>query len=267
MPPDPLLVLADPDELALIQWLNPRITQPMLEEISMNDCGEEGPAHLTGIQLQLRPSLPPGLLPWCPREVLELERWREPDETHIDSPQSGERGHLKRLFACAILLRNGAYVSAQDGLSEEDFFLQTSAASLDRLTRSAIAIEVPRLALGFILWLFQVQKHPRLRPFIAFCARVLASAMEFGDMPERDIVQICDWVDDEEKQCRDLLGDDVETEQWLIGLNPYEERHGKRWASLATNLPNARKGFSEAIDLRLRKFSNRLKGSSAENGE
>ncbi len=234
----------------------------MLEEISLNDCGEESPDHLAGIQAQLGPHPPLGLLPWYPREVLELERWQEPDKAYTDRPPSGERGHLKRLLACVILLRNGAYVSGRYGHSEEDFFLQTSAASLNQLTRSAIAIEVPQLALGLILWLFQVQPHPGLRAFIAFRSLALASAMGFGEATEQEIVQICDWVDCEEKRCRQVLGDDADTQRWLIGLNSYEERHSERWASLAKNLAHARKGFSKDASLRLQQFLDRLEGNS-----
>jgi hypothetical protein len=248
--PAPLLFLATPDELGFIQWLNPRITRPMLEEISANDRGDDSSKHFAAIQGLLRPNPPLGLLPWWPREVLELERWGEPDKAHTNQPPSGERGHLKRLFACVILLRNGAYLSGEYGLSEEDFFLQTSAATLDRLTCSAIAVKAPQRALGFILWLFQEQAHPGLRAFIAFCALALASALSFAEMAEADVMKVCDWVDREEKLCREALGDDVGGERWLIGLNSYEKRSSERWALLARNLTNSQRKFSEGIDLR-----------------
>jgi hypothetical protein len=260
--PKPLLVLATPAERTLLEWLGAKVTRQMMEELSLNDYGEDGPGHLAGILAQLGPKPPLGLLPWCPREVLELGRWEDPDRAYTNQPPSRERGHLKRLLACVILLRNGAYVSGRDALSEDDLFLQTSAASLNRFTRSAIAIEVSQRALGFTLWLFQVQPHPGLRAFIAFCSLVLASAMGFGEATEQEIIQICDWVDDEEIQCREVLGDDVDTDRWLIGLNSHEKRRGEEWALLAKNFLHARKGFSEDVSLRLHQFSDRLEGNS-----
>src|ERR1700679_3868146 len=136
----------------------------MLEEISANDWGEDTSVHLAGILAQLAPHPPLGLPPWHPREVLELERWSEPDEESPHGPPSGDRGHLKRLLACEILLRNGAYVNGPYDLSEEDFFLQTSAATLLQLTASALALGIPDVALGFVLWLFEAQPHPGVRP-------------------------------------------------------------------------------------------------------
>src|SRR5580700_338580 len=112
-----------PSECALLDWVRTKVTLPLLEEISANDYGEETADHLAGIQAQLAPNPTLGLLPWCPREVLQLERWNEPDSGSPDRPPSDERGHLKRLLACVILLRNGAYVTGPFGLSEEDYFL------------------------------------------------------------------------------------------------------------------------------------------------
>ena len=115
-------MLATPAECALLEWLNTKISQPMLEEISLNDYGEDGLDHLAGIRAQLGPNPPLGSLPWCPRVVLELERWTEPDEAQGNRRPSGKRGHRKRLLACVILLRNAAYISRRDVLSQGDFF-------------------------------------------------------------------------------------------------------------------------------------------------
>lgn len=169
--------MAAPSECVLLDWLQPRVSRLMLEEISANDYEWESAGHLAGIQAQLTTHPPLGMLAWCPREALVLESWRDPDRAHLDKPPSGTRGHMMRLLACTILLRNGAYVSSPDPLSDEDFFLQTSAARLIRLTQSILALEIPALGLGFMLWFFEAQPHPRLRPFTAFCALALAAAI------------------------------------------------------------------------------------------
>ena len=154
----------------------------MLEEIAANDRGEDTAKNLAGIQAQLSPRPPLGLLPWWPREVLELERWSEPDRRHDGQPPSGERGHLKRLLACTVLLRNAAYVTSRPDPFDfdEEFFLETSAASVVRLTGRALALRIPGGALGFLLWLFESQPYPGFQPFVAFCIVALAAAMDFG---------------------------------------------------------------------------------------
>ena len=139
--PGSLLKIATPSEDDLLHWVQARVGRPLLAEISANDRGEDITKHLAGIQAQLRPNPPFGLLPWWPREVLELERWSNPDRAYLDSAPDGERGHLKRLLACLILLRNGAHLSEAHRHSEEEFFLQTSSASLVRFTGSALALK------------------------------------------------------------------------------------------------------------------------------
>jgi len=258
--PESLFRMATPSECALVEWLKTQVTLTMLEEISTNDYGQTTAEHLAGIQAQLTANPPMGLLPWCPGEVLQLERWTEPDQPYREQPPSRERGHLKRLLACVILLRNGAYVSGEYGLSEEDFFLQTSAASLVQLTRSALALGTPERALGFMLWLFDAQPHPALRPFIAFSALALASAIGFGEASWEEIDQICNWVDSEEEQSRNILSDDIESGRWLVGVNSYECLKGRdQWVLLARQVfDQPQRKYAPEIESTLRRFSERL---------
>jgi hypothetical protein len=257
--PGALLAIATPSEDGLLEWLKTKVSRVMLEEVSANDWGEDTAVHLAGILAQLAPHPPLGLLPWHPREVLELERWSEPDQAAQDNPPSGERGHLKRLLACTILLGNAAYVSGQYDLSEEDFFLQTSAASLLQLTRSAMALGIPDVALGFTLWLFEAQLHPGVRPFTAFCALALASVVGFGEASEQEIVEVCGWVDAEEARCRSSLGSDVDSERWLIGVSFYEADRRERWLLVAKQaFEHTGREYSTKIRERLRQYSDRL---------
>jgi hypothetical protein len=194
------------------------------------------------------------MLPWCPREVLELDRWNEPDLGYQGKPPSGERGQLKRLLACTILLRNGAYVSTQDALFEEEFFLKTSATSLVQLTRSGLALGIPEPALGFILWLFDAQLHPALRPFTAFCALALVVAAGFGAASDKEIAEVCDWVDAEEEKSREVLGEEVDSAQWLIGLNSYEGLSDRNewWFLAKLVFEHPRRAYSDEIRSTLR---------------
>lgn len=232
----------------------------MLEEISANDYGQNLIENLAGIQAQLKPNPPLGLLPWWPREVLELERWSDPDRSHPDKPPSGERGHVKRLLACLILLRNGAHINGAPALSDEDFFLQTSAASLIGFSGSALALNVPKPALGFLLWLFNLQTHPSLRPFIAFSALMLAAAFGFDEMSEQNTIQICNWVDAAERRSRRALGDAVDSEQWLIGINSYEHKYRNNWLLFAQQaFERANRTYSDETTAIFRRLLDRLR--------
>jgi len=106
---------------------------------------------------------------------------------------------------------------------------------LIRFTESAIAIsgDVSRLALQFVLWVSTAQDHLALRPFAALC--VLLLAINEGC---EDIRRIWEWCIAVEMQARTALGNEVESEVWLIGLNSYEEMKDRRkiWADVAGKL-------------------------------
>jgi len=261
--PKSLLAIAAPSEDALLKWIQAKVSPRMLEEISLNDFGEESAEHLAGIQAQLTAHPPLGMLSWFPREVLELERWNTPDQSHLDTPPSGTRGHVKRLLACTILLRNAAYVSSPRWGGEEDFFLQTSASTLNRLTQSALALQAPELGLGFMLWLFEIQSHPALRPFTAFCALAFAAALGFGEASDQEIIGACDWVDAEEVRSRAELGKDVDSERWLIGINSYERSQDRQedWRFIANQaFGTYQRSYSDQVTERLGRFSHKLSG-------
>jgi len=146
----------------------------MIEGIARNDYGEGVEEHFAGIQEQLSSNPPLGLLAWNPREILELERSSEPDERHRDCPPTGAYGHTKRLLACAILLRNVGRVRVTSRLSDEAFFVETSASTAIQLVRSALAIggEAPELAAQLLLRVYEVQIIHRFvpLPLLALCS-------------------------------------------------------------------------------------------------
>ena len=225
-----LLALVMPSETLLLEHLKARVSRLMLEEISQNDYGEEAADHLAGIERQMNTDEEPSALDWCPREVLELQRWTEPSTADEGTIENFEREHLKRLLACTILLRSAGHPSVLGRMKDADFFLETSATSLVQMTRSVLALEsgleVP--ALAFVLWLYQSQPYPRLQPFAAFCALLLAAALP--EQPDADLARIYAWVESVEARCRVDVGSDV-SDNWLIGLNTYENDadRRKRW--------------------------------------
>jgi hypothetical protein len=223
----------------------------MLEEIAANDYGEEISDHLAGIEQQLSAAPQLGLLPWCPREVLELEGWSEPDTVCKDDPSARRRGHWKRLLACTLLLQSAATARVTDPSCEDVYFLETSARRLLQLTRSVISVgdEGSTHALGFMLWLYQEVTHPCLPPFIAFCALLLW--LECGIESDCEAAdEVWRWVMAEERQCRLTYASDVESERWLVGLSIYEDRIGSRkaWADTAAQVFQRKNKCRNVID-------------------
>jgi len=100
-----LLKRFEPDGDALLRAISARVTDEMLELISMADYGCDDDQHLGALRV-LRDT---GALPenpgWVPMEVLELIRWSEPDDPNWKPSGTGEFGHWMRAFSCAAILR------------------------------------------------------------------------------------------------------------------------------------------------------------------
>jgi hypothetical protein len=245
-----LLKIVDPSETGLLDVLRSRMSRRMLEEIAANDYGEEVPFHLKGVEEQMSSTPPLGNLEWCPREVLELERWNDPDKEEHE--QHRELCHIKRLFACTILLRNAGHMNSDSmRLSEHDFFLETSGASVARLLRSASALggAFLRSALAFTLWLYRAQPYPRLRPFVALASALLAILASHAPSETDKEQRLLAWVDGVEADCRATVGKDVESETWLVGLNSYEarEEHRALWYDMMRQLASQRPASSAIL--------------------
>jgi hypothetical protein len=203
----------------------------MIHEIAQNDRGNDPADYELAILKQLTPNPALGYLPWQKSmEVLELERNSKPESA---------RGHFKRLFACAILLRNVAFVQSEDRHGE--YFVETSAATVIRLLNSAIALgsQASRRALGFLLWLHGKQSHPMLRPFVSFGVLLLQVQEGLANLPET-----CAWVEEDEKLAREQLGDDVHSAKWLVGLNYQEDSRDQSelWADTLAQVLAAQSG-------------------------
>lgn len=118
----------------------------MLTEIAEADYSTDIAEHLAA----LLPTRDSGVMPplaWHPVEVLGLIRWSEPGEADWKPGAAGERGHVMRAFACAVLLRMAAEAENQDhDFSENDTLIQ--------LIDSAMALgpEVTEAAARFVAW-------------------------------------------------------------------------------------------------------------------
>jgi hypothetical protein len=223
----------------------------MLEEMAANDRGDHAARHLAALLAQLSPEPPLGLLAWCPRDVLELQR--------ASTAPASEPGRLKQLLACTLLLRNAARVTVSPDWSDKDVFVRNSAASLAPLVMNSKELATPLRALAFVQWFFQAQPHPKVRPFAAFAALALASALRFNSASDHHIAEICDWVIAEEENSRTALGSQVNSSRWLIGLNSFEDHRNGRWLQLSQGaFGHAEKVYSGEIAARLGRFSTLL---------
>ncbi len=264
-PPAALLAIAPPSETELLDFLRTKVSNEMIHDICLRDYGEDIEAHLVGVLKQLAPKPELGLLPWHPREVLELERWEEPDESWNNRPPTGMTGHWKRLFACTILLRNVAVVSPDDSDGDDetgDFFIEKSAATILQLVRSSFALggEVTRLAMGFLLWLHDKQSLPMLRPFVSF--GVLILDIYCKDPMDPNLLDTCEWVEEDEKLARAELGEnDIHSAKWLVGLNYQEDNRDrfKLWTEALEQAITARTGqFTPEAEAALQRMRGRL---------
>lgn len=228
---------AQPSESGLLDWLRQGTSRKMIEEIAANDYGKEVSEHFAAIQRQLSDDPIKGLLPWWPREVLELQRWFEPEIGSQDQPLDESREHRKRLLACVLLLQSAATLDFTSLVSEEEDFLETSASTLIQLVRSSLLLggECSRHSLEFLLWLCNTIEFPRLRPFIAFSAFLLWLE-ENGGCAACDAIETAwEWVGAEEHQSRILNPGKVASKRWLVGISYYENGTGsrQRWSATA----------------------------------
>jgi hypothetical protein len=85
-----------PNERALLAWVAPQLDAAAIEEIAAADYGVDVPEYRRALtELVHSPWLPDDLI-GNPGEVLALTRWTTP---------ASRRDHLKRLFACTLLVR------------------------------------------------------------------------------------------------------------------------------------------------------------------
>ena len=101
---DVIRAVADPD--ALLNAIRPLVDVAILKKIADADYGHGAEENLAILKTIRDDGMLPIPLEWFPHEVCALTRWETPKK-------DDRRGHIARLFACAILLR-----AALDGETE-----------------------------------------------------------------------------------------------------------------------------------------------------
>jgi hypothetical protein len=224
---DLLLLRFEPSSTALLDWLHSHIDDTMLHEIAAADYGHREQENFQALRNIYESLEIPAPLPWNPREVLELTRWSEPDDSQQTWSSTGTRGHLIRAFCCAILLK------AADA-PETLVFIHAENDTLAQLLASVLQLgrEASESALHFLSW--RIQRLPGYDaeyPFFALGLLLLRAALFEPGQEGADLKLLADWVMREEARARRMCAI-VESEAWLLGLTNFDQRH-KVWRRLA----------------------------------
>jgi hypothetical protein len=162
--------------------------------------------------------------------VLELIRASEPDDLAWTPGRPGPRGHLLRLFCCALLLAAAGNAQLRQYIDAEP--------TLRQLTDSAVALGATAIKAmqPLVCWCVPTRalEDPD-RPFFALSLLLLAAALyqDEGDGPL--LQQLCRWVIDEEARIRATLPAGLVWEHWLFGLR-FSADGNDRWRDLAWRL-------------------------------
>jgi hypothetical protein len=219
-----------PSPVAWMDWLCPQIDEAMLAEIAAADYGYRAEENLAALRRLRDNRRIPDRLEDVPLEVLELIRASEPDDPAWTPGRPGPRGHLLRLFCCAILLTAAGNAQLRQYIDAEP--------TLRQLTDSAVALGTAAIKamLPLVCWCVPtLAPDDPDRPFFALSILLLAAALyrDEGDGPL--LQQLCRWVIDEEARSRAALPAALLWAHWLFGLR-FSADGNDRWRDLAWRL-------------------------------
>lgn len=219
------------DRLAWLIGLASEVDDSMLAEIAQADYGmdaDEHLAHLKNIRDNQIFDVPLG---WCPKEVLGLIRWSEPEDPSWKPGSTGLRGHLMRAFSCASLLYAASMPENFELFEGEN---QTIAQLLDSLRHINNPAHTKEAAKLIAYLLENCPEKDEERPFEVLALLVLALRARAS---EKLIGDLAAWVIEEEQTIRNapwaVLPDD--DAHWLLGLTFFDMRHN-RWIEMGGEL-------------------------------
>ena len=163
-----------------------------------------------------------------PLEVLELVRYSEPDDPAWEPGGHGERGHLMRLFCCAVLL-TATGEPALDGYIEDEPTLRRLVASAAALGAGAIDALLPLLC-----WRASLPPTDATdRAFLAVGVTLLAAARYRGGGDGALLRELGAWAIGCEARARAAVSTpSLTTATWLLGLKGSADGDD-RWRALA----------------------------------
>ena len=144
----------------------------MLREIAEADYGMDADAHLKALDA-IKQGEMPAPMGWEPKEVLELIRWSEPEDSTWKPGSTGVRGHWMRLFSCAVLIRAAAE-------PENDGYFTGEESTIIQLVDSAMKLgqEASLSALRFLCWRMRYRTLDEWdRPYFAVAILLLSVSL------------------------------------------------------------------------------------------
>lgn len=229
--PPALRARVRPSRTAWMDWLGPLLDDAMLAEIAAADYGFRADEYLIALRLIRDERRLPDRVAAVPLEVLELVRWSQPDDPSWEPGGHGRRGHLMRLFCCALLLALADDERIRRYVEEEP--------TLRQLVDSAIALGADAVAamLPLVCWrLPTLAATERDRPFFAISTVLLAAAHCRADDDGPLLDQLCRWMIDEEARARAAAdAPSLLRAAWLLGLT-FSADGDDLWHDLAWRL-------------------------------
>jgi hypothetical protein len=215
-----------PSETALLNCLQSRVDNSMLQEIAEADYGCGAEENFQVLQEVRNGKNLPVPLVGVLKEVLELIRWSEPDDPSWKPSRRGIRGHLMRAFACTLLLLAAAQ-------PENANYIEGENQTIIQLVASVIALghEVAQAALSFLSWCFPlVSDANEEKPFYAMAILLLQVFLSKYDKDGEDLLMTCNWVINEEARTRSNFLFPYTT-SWLLDLSFFNSKR-QTWEAI-----------------------------------
>ncbi len=209
-----------PDQRSAVDHLRDLIDEGMLREIAKADYAYDVEGHFSA----LKPIWQGGdltELDWCPKEVLELIRWSEPEAPAWKPGSTGARGHKMRAFSCAVLLASHNFEPDKETLIQ----------MVDSV--SCLGPEAQEATARFLVWRLGTLGGEEDRPFFALALAALIQSLEvsLSTAMEQDLA---DWVAGEESFERAYLTglhESYRNAPWMFGLS-FSDMCNERWKYL-----------------------------------
>jgi hypothetical protein len=172
----------------LLDVVRGRVDDSMLREIARADYGCGADEAFVGLRSIRDEGVVPAETSGELGEVLALTRWCSPEQPNpppFEPGPSGSRGHLIRLFACAVLLR-----ASSDPTSLRDDAEDATLAIC--LVSARVCGDEFDQALGrFLTWQFPSSKQP---VYVALALLTLACRSDSKGASEPELNHIAEWV-------------------------------------------------------------------------
>ncbi|HEX2916818.1 MAG TPA: hypothetical protein VH186_39030 [Chloroflexia bacterium] len=222
-----LLANFAPSADALLLWLQPRVDDRLLREIAMADYGDRAEEHFQALKI-IRDQLifpGPGTVPW---EVIQLDRWSEPENPEWKPGLTGPDGHLMRAFCCAVLVRT--YWDSETGN-----FDTGADSTLAQLVASLLVLgpEAVEVGLQLLSWRVLNLEDRDMRPFYALAILLLAASLYPAKTDGPLLGALAEWVIEEgdwlHSTVCDYYGIGSARYRWIVGVGLTDGIKERTW--------------------------------------